>query len=444
MQVTARRRIWGWFFYDWAAQPYSTLLLTFIFAPYVKDLMGDGTAAQTVWGLGVGVAGVIIAFSAPFLGAMADTGGNRVRWIWVFSLCYVVGAAGLWFAAPGDFNLYTTMALFALGLIGLEFTTIFTNAMLPDLGTREEIARISGNGWAFGYVGGLLALLLVLGFLQEDPTTGRTMLGFAPPFGLDPEAREGTRAVGPFTALWYVVFMIPFFMFVRDPRRGPVRRGMVRAALSRLGGTLRNLPRTPSLFAYLASSMCYRDALNGMYTFGGIYAAGMLGWTSTDIGIFGILAITTGAFAAWAGGYADAYFGPKPVIRAMIIVLTLVAIALVSVSRESVLGIAVAPESNMPDTTFYVIGCLIGSAGGVLASASRTMMVRQAREGHMTEAFGLYALAGKATAFLAPLLISLATWGSSSQAVGVSPLIVLFLLGLVLLVWVKPEGEAGA
>ena len=361
-----RKRIWGWFFFDWASQPYNTLLITFIFAPYVKELIGDGARAQTAWGFGIGLAGFLIAILAPVLGAISDVSGNRIRWIWGFSGLYVIGSAMLWFAAPGEFNLYQTLFFFGIGMIGMEFATIFTNSMLPDLGTKEEIGRISGNGWAFGYLGGLIALVLMLVLFAEDAETGKTLIGIDPVFGLNAAEREGTRFVGPLTALWYAVFMIPFFVFVRDPK--PVARpdGAVGEALSGLRRTLRNLPRTPSLFAYLTSSMFYRDALNGMYVFGGIYASGVLDWSVVFIGVFGIVAIIAGAIFAVIGGRMDARFGPKPVISVSILVLTFVAISIVFVSRDSVYGLSVADGSMLPDITFFVFGALIGAAGGVI------------------------------------------------------------------------------
>ncbi|MGB5557105.1 MAG: MFS transporter [Paracoccaceae bacterium] len=438
-EVSARKRIWGWFFFDWASQPYNTLLLTFIFGPYVKEMLGDGTAAQSAWGFGIGAAGIIIAVFAPVLGAMADTSGNRLKWVWFFSALYFIGAFGLWWAAPDNFNLLLTLMCFAVGLIGMEFATIFTNSMLPDLGTREQIGRISGNGWAFGYVGGLLSLVAMLTLFAENSETGKTLLGIDPIFGLDAATREGTRFVGPLTALWYAVFMIPFFLYVRDPKTAKPRPGAVGEALAGLRRTLRTLPQSPSLFAYLGSSMFYRDALNGMYVFGGIYAAGVLGWSVVDTGIFGILAIITGAIFAWLGGHADSTFGPKPVIIACVLVLTCVAISILFVSRASVFGIAVEATSRLPDIAFYIVGALIGAAGGALQSASRTMMVRQANPARMTEAFGLYALAGKASSFIAPLSIGVTTYLTGSQQLGVSPLIALFLIGLILLVWVKPD-----
>ena len=443
-QPSPRKRIWGWFFFDWASQPYNTLLLTFIFGPYVTQVLGDGSAAQTAWGFGIGAAGVVIAVLAPVLGALADTGGNRLRWIWGFSALYVIGSGMLWFAEPNDFDLYRTLFFFALGLIGMEFATIFTNAMLPDLGPRDQIGKLSGNGWAFGYVGGLVTLVIMLTLFAESGDSGRTMIGLPPILGLDPAQLEGTRFVGPLTALWYAVFMIPFFLWVRDPRPVKAPQGALGLALRDLRGTLKGLPRTPSLFAYLASSMFYRDGLNGMYAFGGIYAAGVLGWSVVDVGIFGISAIIAGAVFAVIGGRADSSFGPKPVITACILLLTLVAVGIVLVSPTSVFGVAVPEGSPAPDIAFYVFGATIGAAGGALQSASRTMMVRQADPARMTEAFGLYALAGKATSFLAPTLIGFATWVSGSQQIGVAPLIGLFVIGLFLLVWVKPDGDRAA
>lgn len=439
-EISLRKKIWGWFFFDWASQPYNTLLLTFIFGPYIKSIVGDGAEAQAIWGWYIGCAGLIIAFTAPILGAIADNAGNRVRWIWLFSAMYVVGSAGLWMASPDNLNITLVMIFFVIGLIGMEFATIFTNSMLPDLGPREEVGRISGNGWAFGYVGGLIALVIMLLCFAEQGN-GKTLIGIDPLFGFDAEQREGTRFVGPLTAIWFILGMIPFFMWVKDPKQTAVSVFKVTDALKALKKTLSELPAQRSLAAYLASSMFYRDALNGIYTFGGLYAAGVLGWSVVDTGIFGILAIITGAIFAWLGGRADEKYGPKPVIITCVLALTLSVVLAVFINRGAVLGISVTADSALPDIAFYLVGALIGAAGGALQSASRTMMVRQANPDRMTEAFGLYALAGKATAFIAPFLIYFFTEAYGSQAIGIAPLIVMFAIGLVLLIWVKPDGE---
>lgn len=435
-----QKRIWGWYFFDFASQPYNTLLLTFIFGPYVVSLVGDGSAAQVIWGYGVGLAGLAIALLSPLLGAIADKTGRRMGFIILFSLLYVLGAWGLWWSAPDSFNIWWVMFSFSVGLIGMEFATTFTNAMLPDLGAREELGRISGSGWAFGYLGGVLALAIMLVFFAEG-SSGTTLIGIAPLFGFDPAAREGTRFVGPFTALWFIVFMIPFFLWVREPRRsGESIRTAIARALPDTLATLRALPANRSLMAYLLSSTFYRDALNGMYAVGGIYAAGVLGWSVTSVGVFGILAAITGAIFAWWGGRLDSRLGPKPVIVISVLLLTLVCVGVIFITREAVFGVIVGPESVLPDLAFYVMGCLIGAGGGILQSSSRTMMVRQANPDRMTEGFGLYALSGKAMSWIAPLSIGVTTQITGSQQSGILPLIGLFLIGLVLLFWVRPEG----
>ncbi len=452
---TARKRIWGWWFFDWASQPYNTLVLTFIFGPYFAKvvsemLVGQGmdtfaakAQAQAYWGYGLTVSGVLIAVLAPILGAFADSTGKRMPWVWMFSVCYVVGSWGLWYTAPDQFDVTRTLIFFGIGLIGMEFATIFTNAMLPNLGNKDEIGPISGSGWAFGYVGGVVALAIML-LLFQAGGNGKTMLGIAPVLGLDPATGADTRVVGPLTAIWYAVFMIPFFLWVRerpDPNHETYHFGF---ALRDLGRTLKGLPKHPSLLSYLGSSMFYRDALNGMYTFGGIYAFGVLDWSIMSVGIFGIVAALTGALFAWVGGKADRAFGPRPVITVCIFVLMFTAILIVGLSRESVFGFPLPEGSAVPDILFYVAGGLIGAAGGAVQAASRTMVVLQSNPERMTEAFGLYALSGKATTFLAPALIALATDISGSQRFGVSPLILLFLVGLILLRWVKPEGDRTA
>ena len=452
--ISARKKIWGWWFFDWASQPYNTLILTFIFGPYfakvVTELllesgMGADEAkaqAQAYWGYGLTISGVLIAVLAPVLGAIADSTGRRMPWVWVFSIMYVIGSYMLWYTAPAEFDVTRTLIFFGIGLIGMEFATIFTNAMLPTLGSKEELGKISGSGWAFGYIGGVIALAIML-LLFQAGASGKTMLGISPVLGLDPATGADTRAVGPLTAIWYVVAMIPFFLWVRekpDPNHEPHD---VSTALGNLWRTIISLPSHPSLLSYLGSSMFYRDALNGMYTFGGIYAFGVLGWSIMQVGIFGIVAALTGALFAWIGGRADTAFGPKPVIVTCILVLLFTAVFIVGLSRDSVFGVPVAEGSALPDILFYLAGGAIGAAGGALQSASRTMVVRQSNPERMTEAFGLYALSGKATTFLAPALIAIVSDISGNQRLGITPIAGLFLIGLILLLWVKPEGDHG-
>ncbi|WP_334063704.1 MFS transporter [Limimaricola cinnabarinus] len=453
--MAGRKRIWGWMIFDLAQQPYATLGLTFIFGPYFAAVATarfarEGlspaeadAAAQSLWGTGQTVAGLVIAFTAPVLGALADASGRRMPWIAGFSVIAVICAASLWVLEPDGAMLIPALVLFFAGFVAAESATNVNNALLPSLATGPMIGRISGSGAALGYWGGVVSLILVLLLFAEN-AAGVTLLGHPPALGLDPEMREGTRATGPIIAVWYAVFIIPFFAWVRDA--GPVARARVtpRLIAARLAETLRDVMRRPSLAAFLGASMLYRDALAAIYAFGGLYATLVLGWSVIEIGVFGIIGAVAAAVLTWAGGLADARTGPKPVIRASVWVLIAVSVLVVSMSRDSLFGVALAPGSKLPDILFYVCGALIGGAGGALYAASRSLMVRHADPARATEAFGLFALSGRATAFLAPMAITFATWMSGSVRAGLVPVIALFALALFLLGWVNKNGDRAA
>lgn len=441
--ATKKQKIWGWMMFDWANQPFHTLIMTFTFAPFfAAAVASDPAEGQAAWGYAISLGSIIIALLAPVLGAIADASGPRRPWIVLFSVLYVVGVSALWFAEPGLESYWMILGFLVIALIGAEFATVFVNSLLPELGTKDEIGRISGSSWALGYWGGLVSLVIVLGLMAPLPGNDTTILGMEPVFGLDPAMREGDRATGPLSAIWYVVFMIPFFLWAPDTKRKAATTGAVSKGLNELWRTLTTLPAQSSLFAYLMSSMFYRDALNGLYIFGGIYAAGVLGWETFQLGVFGIIAAGMGAIGAWIGGIVDTRIGPKPVINFCIVALIAVSALTITTAPGEVLFMDVGAESGLPTIVFYVCGAVIGAAGGSLQAASRTMLVRQADPAKMTEAFGIYALAGKATAFLAPFLIAVVTDISGSQRIGVTPVIALFLIGLVLMAWVNREGRS--
>ncbi|WP_417475339.1 MFS transporter [Leisingera sp.] len=452
-QVSTRKRIWGWWFFDWASQPYHTLLVTFVFGPFFAAVATDhfiaqGLAgetakaeAQTIWSLCLTVTGLMIGLGAPFMGALADISGRRRPWILAFSAMYVLGAAGLWFTDPGGSNLWWMLVSFGLGFIGAEFALIFVNAQLPSLAGRDDVGDVSGSGYAFGYLGGVLSLFIML-LLFVEQASGKTLIGLSPLFGLDPAAREGTRAVGPFTALWFALFMVPYFLWVREGR-ATGQRGTLGQAVALVVQSVKNLRHRVSLASYLGSSMLYRDALNGLYGFGGVYAKLVLGWQITLIGVFGIVAALAATVFCWLGGKADRRFGPKPVITVSILVLSLVCLTIVSMSRTQIYGIPLPEGSRLPDAVFFACGVLIGGFGGILQSASRSLMVRHTDPLKATESFGLYGLSGRATAFLAPALIGLATTVTGSARLGITPVIALFAAGLFLLFWVNGEGDQG-
>src|SRR5664279_2403887 len=286
-----RTAVISWIFFDWAAQPYFTLITTFVFAPYfATHVAADPASGQSLWGFATAAAGMVIALASPLLGAIADASGRRKPWSAAFGALLVIGASLMWFGKPGDPNVIPPL-LFAYGLatIGAEFATVFNNAMMPTLVPPNQIGRLSGTGWATGYVGGILSLILVLGFLAASPETGRTLFGFTPLFGLDPVTHQGDRISGPLTAIWFIVFVLPMFLWTPDY---PAKRRIgdaVREGLTGLKRTLLELPRRKSLAAFLLANMIYTDGLVSLFAFGGIYAAGTFGWNPIQIGSFGII-----------------------------------------------------------------------------------------------------------------------------------------------------------
>ena len=226
--ITARKKIWGWFFYDWAGQPFHTLLMTFIFGPYFVIVasqyylglgLDEGLAdanAQVVWSRCLAITGLIIGFGAPVLGALADTTGRRRPWIVSFSVIYLITASALWFTLPDGSNMWLMLSVFGVCFIVAEYTYIFINAQLPSLGPVSDVGKISGSAFGFGYAGGVLSLVIMLLFFVEQ-ANGKTMvLEIHPLFGFDATQKEGTRFVGPFVALWFAVFMIPYFLWVKE------------------------------------------------------------------------------------------------------------------------------------------------------------------------------------------------------------------------------------
>ena len=450
--MSNRKKIWGWFFYDWASQPFHTLLMTFVFGPYFvivasqyylglgqDETLADANA-QIVWSNCLAITGLIIGFGGPILGAIADTTRLRKPWITTFAVIYFVTALSLWYTLPDGSNMWLMLSVFGLCFIMAEYTYIFTNAQLPSLGSIDDIGKISGSGFGFGYAGGVISLFIMLLFFVEQDNGKTMILEIDPLFGLDASAKEGTRFVGPFVAIWFAIFMIPYFAWVRED--SSLRRKLnVAEGFSNLLNSLRSLPARKSLFSYLGASMFYRDALNGLYSFGGTYAVLVLNWNIVKLGQFGIIAAISAALFSWLGGFLDRKWGPKPVIVFMASILTIVCFVIVNTSLTHVFGIAVPEGSNLPDMVFYTCGVFIGGMGGILQSASRSMMVRHTQPERATEGFGLYALSGRATAFLAPALIGLVTAISGDARIGISPLVGLFVVGLVLLIWVNPKGE---
>jgi MFS transporter, UMF1 family len=445
-QYPPRSAVISWIFFDWAAQPYFTLITTFVFAPYfATHVAADPASGQSLWGFATAAAGLLIALMSPVLGAIADASGRRKPWIAAFGALLVIGSCLMWFGRSGDPSVILPLLLaYAIATIGAEFATVFNNAMMPTLVPPDKIGRLSGTGWATGYVGGILSLILVLGFLAADPETGRTLLGFKPLFGLDPGTNQGDRITGPLTGVWFVVFVLPMFLLTPDyPAKRPIRAAS-REGMIELRQTLGELPKRKSMAAFLLANMIYTDGLVSLFAFGGIYAAGTFGWQTIQIGSFGILLAIAGTFGAWLGGRLDDSLGPKRVIAGSMLILLLSIVAILLVDKDSILFVKVTPPAPggalfaaASERAYLLLGCLIGAAGGPLQAASRTLLIRLAPKDRIAQYFGLFALTGKITSFIGPLLIGIITAVTESQKAGMAVLVLFFVAGLVLLARVR-------
>ena len=452
VEPSLKNRVRGWMMFDWATQPFYTLGLTFIFGPYFASVSAEyffntgldqasaNASAQTIWSWGQAVAGLFVAVIGVLAGSFADSTGRRMPWLWATSIVFVICSWMLWYMVPDGSTMWSSLILFSVAFVAAELALVFTNAVLTSLGDRHEVGEISGNGVALGYAGGILSLFIMLFFFFDKG--GKTFaIGLEPGFGLlDPEVREGTRAVGPLIAIWFMIFMVPYFMWVREGKT-PNTQGGFAQSMAELKLSLQSMVKRPSLFAFMGAQMLYRDALNGLYAFGGIYAVLALGWGQTQLGIFGIISGISAALVTWISGKYDRKLGPLPVIYFHIFVLTIVSLCIIGMSRSSFYGLGLAEGSTLPDVLFYVCGAAIGGSGGGIYSASRSMMVRHTNPARPTEAFGLFALAGKATAFLAPLLIGTFTYWLNDARLGFAPVVGLFIMGMLVLRWVHPEGD---
>ncbi|MDP6351221.1 MAG: MFS transporter [Alphaproteobacteria bacterium] len=417
-----RRSKWSapaWCLFDWANSPFPTVIVTFVFAVYFqRAIVGDAIVATALWGWAMAASALAVAIAGPVLGAIADAGGRRKPWLLACSALTVVTCAGLWFAVPGRESLLLVLVLVGLGNFGFELGTIFYNAMLPGLARPGRIGRLSGWAWALGYGGGLACLVVALfGLVQADP----------PPFGLAAESAEPVRAVALLVALWFVAFAWPLFVATPDLQRTNLTIGhSVSKGLDSLLTTIRRIRKHRHIAWFLLARMLYIDGLNTLFAFGGLYAAGTFAMEMTEVMVFGIALNVAAGLGAFGFAWIDDLFGAKRTIVLSLLALLILGAAILLVESK---------------TWFWVLGLAIGVFMGPVQSASRSMMGRLAPAALRTEMFGLYALSGKATAFMGPWLVGLVTALAASQRVGMAVILAFFLIGLLVLLRVpEPDG----
>jgi MFS transporter, UMF1 family len=427
-----RRAQLSWALLDWAHQPYFTLITTFIFAPYfAASVIGDTVRGQALWGYTQAAVGLTVALASPVLGAVSDRMGRRKPWIAAFGLLYVMGNLLLGAASPGaaQLALFLILAVVAAGAAA-EFMIVFSNAMLPDLAHGKELGRLSGFGWALGYMGGLLSLILMISLPDA---------GF-----------EAGQWVGPLTAAWFLVFALPLFLFTPDRAKNGVSfLKAVREGLGQLRQTLLNARKYRNAAWFLLAHMIYADGLAAIYGFGGIYAAGLFGWETRTLGLFGVILILFGVIGSLAGGWADDRFGSRRTVLASVAGLILALIGALSITQDSILfGIRTpsaqaggAPFGSISEMAYLGVGALIGLCGGPAQAASRTLLARLAPREMAGEFYGLFAMSGKATSFFAPLMIGVITLALGSQRAGLTIILVFLAAGFFLMLRVREAAE---
>lgn len=412
--LASRSGIAGWCLYDWANSPFAAIVLTFVIPAYFASaVLADDSAAQADWGFMVGTASFVVAVLSPILGAVADRTGRRKAWIAGSAVVMILATGLLWWGEPGPDSAAWILWWSGVGVVAFELGLVFYNALLPSLGPRDRLGRISGTAWATGYLGGMACLVLALfGIVLADP----------PPFGLDPDQGEHVRITGPLVAVWMALFSLPLFLWTRDiPTRRMPAPAAVQAGIRKLYRDLVGMLADPErriVGRYLVARMIYTDGINTVFAFGGIYAAAVIGMTVSEVIQFAIVVNITAGIGAFVFGRVDDRLGAKPTILIGLAAITVLSTCLLFISTQIV---------------FLVVGAVLGIFFGPVQSASRSLMARLTPAGEEAEAFGLYALSGKVTAFVGPWLVGAATLATGSERWGLATVLPFLIVGALLL-----------
>jgi UMF1 family MFS transporter len=431
-----RRRVWSWALWDWATQPFNTVILTFVFTalylttdqfldPAVaalpeSDPVYERALAGLTSGLGlwITVGGVLVALLAPVLGRRADVAGRRKAWVAGGTLLLVAAMFGLGFvrADPGYFVLGAVLV--SLGSVASEIAGVNYNAMLTQVSSPRTFGRVSGLGWGLGYIGGIVALLLVVAVTTFDF------------FGMDTDDGMGFRLIAVGCAVWALAFAWPLFRWVPEAPPAPDRaRVGFFAGYAQLVRDVVQLYRTSrTTFWFLAASAVYRDGLAGVFTFGAIVAAVSYRFTDNEVLIFGALANLLAGVSTIVAGRLDDRLGARSVILWSLAALVV-----------CILAVVVLLPAGKP--VFWVAGLALTLFVGPAQSASRSFLVRVTPPGHESEIFGLYATTGRAVSFLTPALWTAIIALTGATIWGALGIAVVLVAGLVLMLVVTDPTE---
>tara|TARA_B110000977_G_scaffold54061_1_gene73600 strand:+ start:6267 stop:7625 length:1359 start_codon:yes stop_codon:yes gene_type:complete len=431
-------QVLAWSMYDFANQPFTNLVLTFIYGTFFTTVIASNEIVGTQqWSHAISITAIVVALLSPFMGALADKGGYRKMFMFFFTWLTIIATTLLYFVLPGQ--VINALFWFVIANIGFEMGSVFCNAYLPDISHSKNIGRISGYGWSLGYVGGLLSLALAMFFLVQTDT---------PIFGFlkgEAGAYQNIRATNLLVAVWFAVFSIPTFLFVKDKK--PDTKAFLKNAKHTLKGfrsTANELRNYPQIIRFLLARLVYNDGLVTVFAFGGIYAAGSLDFTFDEIMVLGIVLNITAGLGAFLMGYLDDKVGGKKTLKVTLLGLML-AIALAVFAPEIrpflqyVFGGSSVPDWVSAKNIFWIAAVLIGAFSGPNQASSRSLMGRFTPEEKKNEFFGFFAFSGKATAFVGPFLLGSLTVAFDSQRAGISIVFFFFLFGYFLLGRVDEE-----
>lgn len=419
-QPTRKRMVAAWALWDWGSAGYNTIVTTFVFAPYLTKVVAADRPAGSVSGatglaIATAVAGLLIALMAPVTGQRADAGGRRKRGLGVWTALVIASALGLFFVRDSYSYLWLGLVLVAAGSVFMEFAGVSYNAMLQQVSHPGNIGKISGIGWASGYLGGILILLVAFFFFIQPP------VGL---FGVTSAEGLRFRVLAVVAALWFAVWAVPVLVAVPEiPPTAAIARVGFLASYRVLWRDVKSLYRADrhSVYFLLASAL-YRDGLAAVFSFGAVLAVSVYGLTAADVVIFGVAANVVAAVGAFTAGFLEDRVGPKPIILVSLGGL---------VATSTILLFSHGPA------LFWVFGLILCLWVGPAQSSSRAYLARLAPEGREGQMFGLYATTGRAVSFLAPGLFALFA-GLFTDRVGIVGIALVLLAGAVALSRVKP------
>jgi UMF1 family MFS transporter len=412
--------VFSWALFDFANSSFTTTIVTFVYSAFfVQAMMENDIEGTAWWGHAVTVSALVVAFASPFLGALADRGGYRKRFLLISSVISVLATIMLFFPRPYLYlqelglssEAFQALIWFVIANIGFELGGVFYNAFLPDIAPPDKVGRVSGFGWGLGYIGGLICLVLSLVlFVQTD----------SPAFGFGKEAAENIRAVCLLVAVWFAVFSVPTFLFLKEDKSNasPPGRRVLSDTYRQLVNTWREVRSYKHVFRLLVARLFYNDGLVTIFSFGGIYAATIFGFTVPEIIVFGIVLNLAAGIGAWTFSIIDDKIGGKKTINYSLIGL-----------MAAVILAVWAPDRFW----FWVAGLAVGIFAGPNQSASRSLLARFVPDDKENEFFGFFAFSGKATSFLGPLFLSWATLLFHTQRAGIATILIFMIIGYILL-----------